>query len=659
MSLIQRRARYVKSVGIAAILIGSMFLSVEIFFIYQFWIRPRAITSFFHFNIQYRAGRTDIGDNIIEEPYHKLLQMFDRHPTWNFSFELQAAMIERLMEKPEYEEILNLTRKLNHRGQLEIICGVYSSQLVHAYPQTAMEWEFKHTYKILEAANLTRSRVLLCQEGQLDLGFANILNSNWSTGIDTLLVSWQQIQMFSPPGHQYPDAPVYTSSDVVPGKQLKLLIYNYLPKVEAGYMHSNAYLGDAEIAVEQDDPAVEFDVDEDRLRAFEDQWSRLEREGCEFFTMEQWLGHCERVGAIESLDFYIPETHWGPADVNSSHKWMGNNDGTSDDGEMIANNRRGYFTVLATRTMYNYFRNDISLSNRTNIENLLEDAEKSVLLAMVTDTTGLTPRGYERRYGETNIYNAMTNCSDAVSIIISEIPGINPDSSFQVDLRAETVENITGNFVYPTYNGQLTRSDLPLSIEAYTWPNTSAYAPTISVANFSFEGFNYKSLEVIFPGTWDWASDLPDHLYLNLIVDASNIVYSPSLTDSLNVTVNMSRSDYCDKDPVHVFLPLGNGLIFIPESPSSSVGVAIINNCSSRHTTLLWEQDALKYWERSGIHLNASYHLLFLEDVQLSDAVSFAQRVNNQPLWGISDNITKMAGYYAYQLYALCANADI
>jgi len=654
---IQRRARYVKSVGIAAIIIGSMFLSVEVFFIYQFWITPRAITSFFHFNIQYRAGRTEIGDNIIEEPYYKLLQMYDRHPTWNFSFELQAAMIERMMEKPEYEVILNLTRKLNQRGQLEIICGVYSSQLVHPYPQTAMQWEFKHTYKILEAANLTRSRVLLCQEGQMDLGFANILNSNWSTGIDTLLVSWQQIQVFAPPGYQDPHAPVYVSSNVVPGKQVNLLVYDYLPRMEAGYMHSNAYLGDAEIAVEQEDAAVEFDVDEDRLRAFENQWSMLEREGCQFFTMEQWLRHCETAGAARSLDFYIPETHWAPVDYNSSHKWMGKNEGSSDDGEMIANNRRGYFTVQATRTMYNYYRSQLSLSNRTVIKDLLESAEKFVLLAMVTDTTGLTPRGYERIYGETNVHNAMINCSDAISIIISEIPGLNFSSTFQVDLRKKTVENNTGNFKHATLNGQLTRSDLPLSIETYTAPNISAYAPTISVTNYTFEGFDYKSLDVSFPGTWDWLSDQPSELCLKLNVDASNIVYCPSLTDSLNLTVNMSRSDYLTH-PVYVFLPLSNGLVFIPETPSSNVGMAIINNCSSRHTTLLWEQDYLKYWETDGIHLNASYQILFLEDIQLSDAVNFAQRVNNEPLWVISDNITKMAGYGAYQLYGLCANAD-
>ena len=653
LSINQRRARYAKSVGIAAIIVGSMFLSIEIYFVYQFWIKPRAISCFFHFNIQYRAGRTEIGDNIIEEPYYKLLQMFDRHPTWNFSFEMQAAMIERMMEKPEYEVILNLTRKLNQRGQMEIVCGLYSSQLIHAYPQTVMEWEFKHAYKVLEAANLTRSRVLLCQEGQMDLGFANILNNNWSTGIDTLLVSWQQVNTYAPPGHKFPDSPVYVSENVVPGKHVYLLLYDYLPKVEAGFMHSWAYVGDAEIAVEAEDPEVEFDVDEARLRFFEQQWSMLENEGAQFFTLEQWLRHCEKVGAVESLDFYIPETHWTPIRYNSSFTWMGNNDGRSDDGEMIANNRRGYFTVQATEIMYNQYKIQISPSNQTIIENLLESAERFVLLSMVTDTTGITPRGYERRYGEGNIYNAMSNCSEVVSIIISEIFGLNISSTFQVDLLAQTIENNTLNFKTPTLIGEINLSNLSISITTQTNPATT---PTIVVKNYTFEGFNYKTLEVLFPGSWDWNVDVPEQIELKFNLDASNIIYCPSLTDSINLTENMSRSDY-GYHPVYMFLPLGNGMIFIPESIYSDVGTAIINNCSSRHTNMLWDNDYLKYLEIGGIHLNASYQVLFLEDIQLSDAVNFAQRVNNQPLWVISDNITKMAGYSAYELYALCANA--
>lgn len=651
----RRRGRYVKSLGIAAIIVGSMLLSVELYFAYQFWIRPRATNCFFHFNIQYRAGNTEVEDNIIQEPYFKLLQMFDRHPTWNFSFEMQAAMIERMMERPEFEEILNLTQKLNHRGQMEIICGLYSSQLVHAYPQTVMEWEFKHAYQILEAANLTRSRVLLCQEGQVDTGFANILDVNWSSGIDTILVSWQTVQAFAPPNHNLPESPVYTVENIIPGKKINFLVYDYLPKVEAGYTHSWNYLGDAEIAVEAENAEVEFDVDAKRLAVFEKQWLMLEKEGNQFFTIEQWLKHCEKVAAVQPLGFYMPESHWNPVEYNSSFRWMGNNLGNADDGEMIANNRRGYFTVLATHIAYDYFKDQLNQANKTQIEDLLNIAEKNVLLAMVTDTTGLSPRDYERRYGENHVLYALGNCSEALSIIVREVPWLSVNSIFQVDLLSEEIENISSNFRFPKYEGEIDLPDLPITIQTLTSPNTPVYAPDIFVKNYTFEGFNYKSLEVIFPGTWDWDLNAPIKLELTLNVNATNIVYSPSLTDSVNFTLNLSRNDY-KSHPIYVYLPLSNGLIYIPDPNYPNVGLAIINNCSRRHTSLLWDQDFLRYVEIEGIHLNASYQIFFLEDVQLNDALQFAQRVNNNPLWIISDNITQMAGYSAYGMYQLCIN---
>ena len=119
----------------------------------------------------------------------------------------------------------------------------------------------------------------------------------------------------------------------------------------------------------------------------------------------------------------------------------------------------------------------------------------------------------------------------------------------------------------------------------------------------------------------------------------------------------MSRNDY-QNDPVFIYLPLANGLIYIPDPSGANKGLAIINNCSSRHTSILWEKDFLRYEENGGIHLDAIYRILILEDINLEKAVNFAQRINNNPLWIISANITKMAGYSVYQLYQDMLNAD-
>ncbi len=656
MSLIKRRhGRWAKTVGLAAIAMSAIFLPIEFYFMYIFWGVPRATNCFFHFNFQYLAGNEATEKIIIEEPYFKLLQMLDKHPSWNFTVELQAVMIERILNTPEYEDILNLTRKLNERGQMEIICALYSAQLIHPYPQEAVEWSFKHAYQIMEAANLTRSRVLLCQEGQVDMGIVNILNSNWSSGIDTLIVPWQVIHGFAPLGHTPPASPIYVVDNLVPTKSMYFIVYDYLPRVEADFMHSWTFCMDGELAFQDPDAEERFAVDDARLRSFEKQWAQLERLGNRFYTVEQWVDYCVTRGSVKTLDFYIPETHWGPTKYNSSQVWMGLNK-NCDDGEMIANNRRGFFTVQATEILYNSFIDRISTANRSTIENLLNHAEKSVVLAMASDTTGINPAWYERYYGELQVYQAIENCSTAISILISEIPGLNVNSTFQVDLLTRAIENNTNNFKSPTIHNMLSLSALPISIQTKTTPTAPSYTPISSLQNTSFEGMFYKSLYITFPGTWNWTINQPTQIEIVFNLTSSSITYCPSLTDSANLTQNISRSNYAS-DPIHIYLPISNGLIFLPETPHSTTGLAIINNCSSRHTSINLENDYFRFIEIGGIHMNATYHLLLLEDIELHEAVTFAQRVNNKPLWCVSDNISNISGYSVYDTYKQVANA--
>ncbi|MBD3229833.1 MAG: hypothetical protein GF329_16745 [Candidatus Lokiarchaeota archaeon] len=274
---------------------------------------------------------------------------------------------------------------------------------------------------------------------------------------------------------------------------------------------------------------------------------------------------------------------------------------------------------------------------------------------MGTDTTGVNPKGFERRYGEDNVYNAMLNCTRVISVIISEIIGLNINETFQVDLLNHQIENNTSNFQYPTYHGSLNKNNLSFSIE--TDSSDPTYSPTIAVTNNTFEDMNYNLLEVNFNGTGDWFIDKPNYISLTLNIDSSKIIYCPSITDSINLTKNMSRNDY-QTDPVFIYLPLSNGLIYIPNSSSSNSGLAFINNCSSRHSSILWERDFLRYEETGGIHLNASYKIIILEDISLKKAVNFAQRINNQPIWKISSNIEQMGGYYSYDLYQKMLNKD-
>jgi hypothetical protein len=389
-----KRKKLAKRASISAILTSIITISVLSVFIRYYWIGPRATTNFFHFNLDYRLGNELAEDTIIKEPYYKLLGMYDKHPNWKFTVECQAEMIQKIYENSSYTHIAALTTKLVGRGQMELICGIQFSQLFHMYPADVLELNLKYANETLNTYGLLdkRSRALIFQEGQYGYGLATALNSPYAANIDTVLVSAQQMYDFHDYDYLGGDSPLWELNNFETGKSIYLLQYDYLPKWEAGYMHSWNYFTDAELGFETDDPnQPEFSVDDNKLAEYEQQLILLESEGNQFMTCQEWIEHCIEVDAIKELDYYIPETHWGTTKYNSSYIWAANNGDSTDDGEMLANNYRCRQIILATRKIYETYKNNVSAANQTIIENKFRMAERLWLQATVTDATGIRP----------------------------------------------------------------------------------------------------------------------------------------------------------------------------------------------------------------------------------------------------------------------------
>ena len=117
----------------------------------------------------------------------------------------------------------------------------------------------------------------------------------------------------------------------------------------------------------------------------------------------------------------------------------------------------------------------------------------------------------------------------------------------------------------------------------------------------------------------------------------------------------MHRNNYLNH-PIYVFLPLSNGLLFIPHNSSILLGTAIIKNVTQRHTSWLWEDNYIKVLETEGIHLDAHHQFFILEDISLDDAHQFANRINLYPPWIISKNVTLIQGNEVYNEYKQMLN---
>jgi len=666
-----RRKSLYKKLAISSILIGVINVGIIGLLSSIIWIGPRCTTCFFHFNIDYRLGLADVEDRIIREPYYKLLQMYEKHPNWGFTVECQAEMLFKIFDKIEYEEIKNLTIKLIERNQMELMCALQFSQLFYMYPADVFELNLKYANMTLQNHGILqkRSNCILFQEGQFAYGLATLLNSPYAANIDTVLVSSQQLKDFRSSNYCGGDSPVYVLENIETGKTIKILQYDYLPKWEAGYLHSWNYLYDGELAFEDEDAEEEFIVSEEKLKAYEQELKLLELEGNEFLTCSEWVIHCEKKNAIKLLDYYIPESNWATTEYNSSYIWAANNGDSTDDGEMLANNYRGRQIIYATHIIYEKYKSFLGFTDQSLIELKFEYAEKLWLQATCSDSTGVGPDPIERVTAEQNILIAEENCSQILQIIANNVEEANV-SQLQVDLKTEMIYNNTGEFIslVNVINSDLALSDLPLNvILTIAVDNMNSIEPNITISSVKYnssdafansESFDLYRLDIIFKGTHDWANDSIREIGIQFEFKDFNrnfnkIIYSPSLLEN---QIKLIYRDNYIRDPLYIFLPLSNGMIFIPDETSNDRGTAIIKNVTKRHTSWLWEEQFIKVLETDGIHMDAHHQIFLLENITRLQALQFANRINLYPPWVVSKNISLIQGNEVYKIYEQMLN---
>jgi hypothetical protein len=660
-----------KSIALSSIIISILNISILSYLVGLIWVGPRCTTCFFHFNIDYRLGRADIEDRIIREPYYKLLEMYEKHPNWLFTVECQAEMIFKIFNNSKYDYIRNLTLDLINCGQMELLCALQFDELFYAYPADVFELNLMYANLTLQNFGLLnkRSNCILFQEGQFAYGLATLMKSPYSSNIDTVLVSAQQIKGFQNPNINHHDYPVYILYNSEYNNFIKILQYDYLPKWEGGYYHSWNYLYDGEIAFEDEDAEEEFIVSLEKLKIYEQELELLESRGNIFMTCSEWVRHCERIGAVGMLNYYIPECNWANTKYNSSFTWAAKNSGSTDDGEMLANNYRCRQIIYATKIVYQKYKSFIVFENQSVIENNFYQAEKLWLQATCSDATGVGPDSIERYTAELNVLKAQLLCSQILQMLANYVAELNV-TQIQVDLLKNLVWNSKIDFISLTnpLNTNLTLDDLPLNVFlSSTGQNIYKLKPDVNVQlvryNSSDDSLNNVILDlyqvdITFQGSHDWENNSLSEISIEFQFkekerNFQNIRYSPTLLE--NTTKYICRDNYYH-DPLYIFLLLSNGLLFIPNTPSSSFGTALVKNITQRHTSWLWEENIVKIIETHGIHLDVHHQFYIMNNISVDQALGFANRINIYPLWIVSNNVSLIQGNEVYSIYEQMEN---
>jgi hypothetical protein len=641
-----------------AIAIGAIVLwsAIGIFFIYRL-DKPLVSTSYYHANIQFRAGNEDSYDEIFLNSLSHIVDMYNRHPNWKWTLECQGLLIQMSFER--YPDIFSQMQVMNQRGQMELICPQYSHGLAVAYPYKDFAETIQYNKWLIEDVyNFTVSKVIVLQEGQWLPAFP-LLNA---LGFNAMAISRDQFSF-----HNYfPHDPLVEWN--FGGQTGYVIPLNWLPCFEAGVFHHQLMLSDSERSNTNGKGALEteheFRYNPEKMRQIERRHIELERMGNIWMTMEEWVIYCLDRGDVGVMNKFMPESNWTPNRHQGVTRWMAWNNANTPDGIMLA---RNYYTrnrIQMAQIMLEHAKISMAANDTDFCREKISQALRHLWLAQVTDTTGVNPATFEFKYGLDNTRSAQEMVDEAIALMRDRI--IAWQAKIQVDAYGRSVVTEQVNFMNLTITGGLTEQaleskygfDLVVNYQYESlYPHNRTFSSKsltalvkwelkefeVDIANFAFMGpymihvNNTQLYESFGPLesrknytagfiTEDNKEGRSSH-YIQFLDNWQRANYSPSMAE--NYTREIIRSDYyhpaMQNDEFYIVaLPIANGFIYNYEG-----GYAIIKNTTVNHISVRWFADKLVYFEEF-VEYNHQYEFIFFKG-SLADAHFLASIINPYP----------------------------
>lgn len=300
--------------------------------------RTKFAMSLFHFNVEYVIGGLDytdasgtqhlfeyagapskgwtdpkVEDWIITETFLPILVMYEKHPTWGVSIELQGYMVEVLAAR--HPTTLKLLRKLAQRGQVELISFHYNAQLFLAFATEDLHRSIVATRAVFKEHCLPLSGVVFNQEGQAGEGRQKMLvDEGYTIGVYPKNL-WQYVQ------HNRTPWPVYSSEggalivgpggvDAAGGVEVAWDFFDD-GEVLAAKSKLNPYFA----------PAIKHDPK--RVADFEAKLAAREKSGFYMATVTDYVAHLKARKVEMKAAPPLVDGTWQAKSTQSIHRWLG------------------------------------------------------------------------------------------------------------------------------------------------------------------------------------------------------------------------------------------------------------------------------------------------------------------------------------------------
>jgi len=526
--------------------------------------RRKFALSMFHFNVQYVPGGLEVTENgtttgmcgksclgwtdekvqdwIITETFEPALDIYLRHPTWQVSFEMQALMIEAMAAR--HPEVLEKLKEGTHSGQIELVSFHYSDQFFLAFPERDLIVSQTMTKQIVDKSCLRLSGVVFNQEGQAGPGKHAFMKAAAAKGLPDYTISVFPKNLYDYVRYNETRWPLYNDQGV------DVVIGPTEVDFQSGITVDWTFFDDGELLAVPADPYFAFTAkkSEKKLKEYEDKLTALEADGYKISSITSYVKHLRAIG-IESkpLPAVIDGT-WQPTSTDSVLRWMG--------GRSLApyntQERDNYIRTLNYTTELNLaaaevLRDTAQASGKTldNASARFDEAWRHLLLAEVSDATGITPWRGEFVYGRDNTLATQ----EGVESLIADYLSLLSWPHVEINLAERTATKLD---VLPQAEAPVeTTAPFEVTVSAPTRQTTLTWYEGPSGSKELAFTYNARAVE---------ENGDPENTRVSLAFPRyeDKLIYSPALTEREVVSHDFSQFSF--KRP-EIYLTLSNGLI--------------------------------------------------------------------------------------------------
>jgi hypothetical protein len=545
--------------------------------------------SYFHFNVQFIAGDSQVEENILNNSIRPLIEFHYDNPEYKFSFEIQGYGIEIIAER--YPETLKYMRKMINRGQMELIVTHYSDQFFLAYPLLDFEKSIEQSDLVLKEHQLRKSNVFGTQEWQWSPYLPELMKKHGYdifigrdrmfrhyTSLSDNYWHYEETNLFST---EWDNHKVYLALD----RGARIQDLELTP--ENTMIYDWLHRGDGEL-VNTDGSDSDFEFNAGRQRHYEETLEEYKEDGYRSVTISELIYTAKEKGFDEKKLDPIPDSAQG----SNVYVWMGEH--RSDWEKDIEINTERYETrnmLLATEVLLNKLENAGVRVNDQQEE--LQVLWKDLIMAQVTDATGWEPRTIEVDYGDRLNRNVTKKCEEIYKHALKEA-GLE-NERLLVDIN---------------------KNDLIEEEEFYMLESKEVESPVnfaLNLTGYTTECYQYSNELYLLSVTFN--NDSVDEVGLRFNLTNNEVFYTP-----LGQKETMNLTDYRDNN---TYLPLANGFIYIGNETS------IIKVCMNRHMLCEVNPEDIVFKEESPT--GEITYQFFIYKGEMKDGVKLAEQINVQP----------------------------